>query len=97
MTFAAGLASEGMKPVAAIYSTFLQRAYDQVVHDVCLQNLDVTMALDRAGLVGAVIGAVVAVLAESPLIPLLVTAGQQDRRLLHCIYNRHSQADYVTG
>ena len=52
VTFAAGLASEGMKPVAAIYSTFLQRAYDQVVHDVCLQNLDVTFALDRAGLVG---------------------------------------------
>ena len=53
VTFAAGLASEGMKPVVAIYSTFLQRAYDQVVHDVCLQNLDVTFALDRAGLVGA--------------------------------------------
>ena len=53
VTFAAGLAVEGMKPVAAIYSTFLQRAYDQVVHDVCLQNLDVTFALDRGGLVGA--------------------------------------------
>jgi len=53
VTFAAGLASEGMKPVAAIYSTFLQRAYDQVVHDVCLQNLDVTLAMDRAGIVGA--------------------------------------------
>ena len=53
VTFAAGLATEGMKPVPAIYSTFLQRAYDQVVHDVCLQNLDVTFALDRAGLVGA--------------------------------------------
>jgi 1-deoxy-D-xylulose-5-phosphate synthase len=53
VTFAAGLATEGMKPVAAIYSTFLQRAYDQVLHDVCLQNLDVTFALDRAGLVGA--------------------------------------------
>ncbi len=53
VTFAAGLASEGMKPVAAIYSTFLQRAYDQVVHDVCIQNLDVTLAMDRAGLVGA--------------------------------------------
>ncbi len=53
MTFAAGLATEGMKPVAAIYSTFLQRAYDQVVHDVCVQNLDVTLAMDRAGLVGA--------------------------------------------
>jgi 1-deoxy-D-xylulose-5-phosphate synthase len=53
ITFAAGLATEGMKPVAAIYSTFLQRAYDQVVHDVCIQNLDVTFAIDRAGLVGA--------------------------------------------
>ncbi len=53
VTFAAGLATEGMKPVAAIYSTFLQRAYDQIVHDVCLQNLDVTLAMDRAGIVGA--------------------------------------------
>ncbi|MGH0032610.1 MAG: 1-deoxy-D-xylulose-5-phosphate synthase [Myxococcota bacterium] len=53
VTFAAGLASEGMKPVPAIYSTFLQRAFDQVVHDVCLQDLDVTFALDRAGIVGA--------------------------------------------
>lgn len=53
VTFAAGLATEGLKPVPAIYSTFLQRAFDQVVHDVCLQNLDVTFAMDRAGLVGA--------------------------------------------
>jgi 1-deoxy-D-xylulose-5-phosphate synthase len=53
VTFAAGLAAEGMKPVAAIYSSFLQRAYDQVVHDVCVQDLDVTFAIDRAGLVGA--------------------------------------------
>jgi 1-deoxy-D-xylulose-5-phosphate synthase len=53
VTFAAGLACEGMKPVVAIYSTFLQRAYDQAIHDVALQNLDVTYALDRAGLVGA--------------------------------------------
>ncbi len=53
VTFAAGLATEGVKPVCAIYSTFLQRAYDQVVHDVCVQNLDVTFVLDRAGLVGA--------------------------------------------
>lgn len=53
VTFAAGLACEGMKPVVAIYSTFLQRAYDQLIHDVALQNLDVTFALDRAGLVGA--------------------------------------------
>ena len=53
VTFAAGLACEGMKPVVAIYSTFLQRAYDQLVHDVALQNLDVTFAVDRAGEVGA--------------------------------------------
>ena len=53
VTFAAGLACEGLKPVVAIYSTFLQRAYDQLVHDVALQNLDVLFALDRAGLVGA--------------------------------------------
>jgi 1-deoxy-D-xylulose-5-phosphate synthase len=50
--FAAGLALEGAKPVCAIYSTFLQRAYDQIVHDVCLQNLNVVFAMDRAGLVG---------------------------------------------
>ncbi|MGO9321706.1 MAG: transketolase C-terminal domain-containing protein, partial [Solirubrobacteraceae bacterium] len=50
--FAAGLALEGAKPVAAIYSTFLQRAYDQIVHDVCLQRLNVVFAMDRAGLVG---------------------------------------------
>src|ERR1700683_3070643 len=50
--FAAGLALEGCKPVAAIYSTFLQRAYDQIVHDVCLQRLNVVLAMDRAGLVG---------------------------------------------
>ena len=53
MTFAAGLATEGFKPFAAIYSTFLQRAYDQVVHDVAIQKLPVRFAIDRAGLVGA--------------------------------------------
>ncbi len=53
VTFAAGLACEGFKPVVAIYSTFLQRAYDQLIHDVALQNLPVTFALDRAGLVGS--------------------------------------------
>ena len=53
VTFAAGIACEGQKPVVAIYSTFLQRGYDQLIHDVALQNLDVTFALDRAGLVGA--------------------------------------------
>lgn len=53
VTFAAGLACEGMRPVVAIYSTFLQRAYDQLVHDVALQNLPVVFAIDRAGVVGA--------------------------------------------
>lgn len=53
VTFAAGMACEGLKPVVAIYSTFLQRGYDQLIHDVALQNLDVTFAIDRAGLVGA--------------------------------------------
>ena len=52
VSFAAGLACEGLKPVVAIYSTFLQRAYDQLIHDVAIQNLDVLFALDRAGLVG---------------------------------------------
>ena len=53
VTFAAGLATQGLKPVCAIYSTFLQRAYDSILHDVCLQNLPVTFAIDRGGLVGA--------------------------------------------
>ncbi len=53
VTFSAGLACEGFKPVVAIYSTFLQRAFDQIIHDVCLQELNVTFALDRAGIVGA--------------------------------------------
>ena len=53
VTFAAGMATQGLKPFLAIYSTFLQRAYDNVLHDVCLQNLPVTFALDRGGLVGA--------------------------------------------
>ncbi|MEM6500312.1 MAG: 1-deoxy-D-xylulose-5-phosphate synthase [Cyanobacteria bacterium P01_C01_bin.89] len=53
VTLAAGLACEGMRPVAAIYSTFLQRAYDQIIHDVCIQNLPVIFCLDRAGIVGA--------------------------------------------
>ena len=52
MTFAAGLAAEGFRPVTAIYSSFVQRAYDQVFHDICLQKLPVTIAMDRAGLVG---------------------------------------------
>ncbi len=53
VTFAAGLAAGGLKPVVAVYSSFLQRAYDQVLHDVCIQNLHVIFAIDRAGLVGS--------------------------------------------
>lgn len=53
VTFAAGLAAAGMKPVVAVYSSFLQRAYDQIIHDVCIQNLPVVFAVDRAGLVGS--------------------------------------------
>ncbi|MBR6309247.1 MAG: 1-deoxy-D-xylulose-5-phosphate synthase [Lachnospiraceae bacterium] len=53
VTFAAGLAAGGMRPVVAIYSSFLQRAYDQIIHDVCIQNLPVTFAIDRAGVVGS--------------------------------------------
>lgn len=53
LTFACGLATQGMKPVCAIYSTFLQRAYDQIYHDVCLMDLPITLAIDRAGIVGA--------------------------------------------
>jgi 1-deoxy-D-xylulose-5-phosphate synthase len=52
VTLAGGMAIDGLKPVVAIYSTFLQRGYDQLIHDICLQNLDVTFAIDRAGLVG---------------------------------------------
>ncbi len=53
VTFAAGLAAGGMKPIVAVYSSFLQRAYDQILHDVCIQNLPVTFAIDRAGIVGS--------------------------------------------
>ena len=53
VTFAAGLAAGGMIPVVAVYSSFLQRAFDQIVHDVCIQNLHVIFAVDRAGLVGS--------------------------------------------
>lgn len=52
VTFAAGMATEGFRPVVAVYSTFLQRAYDQVIHDVCIEKLPVIFALDRKGLVG---------------------------------------------
>jgi 1-deoxy-D-xylulose-5-phosphate synthase len=72
VTFAAGLACDGLKPVVAIYSTFLQRAYDQLIHDVALQNLDVLFAIDRAGLVGA----------DGP-----THAGSFDLSFLRCIPN----------
>ncbi len=72
VTFAAGLACEGLKPVVAIYSTFLQRAYDQLIHDVALQNLPVVFALDRAGIVGA----------DGP-----THAGAYDISFLRCIPN----------
>lgn len=72
LTYAAGLACEGIKPVVAIYSTFLQRAYDQLIHDVALQNLPVMMAIDRAGLVGA----------DGP-----THAGSFDLSFLRCIPN----------
>ena len=72
VTFAAGLACDGMKPVVAIYSTFLQRAYDQLIHDVALQNLPVVFAIDRAGLVGA----------DGP-----THAGSFDLSFLRCIPN----------
>ncbi len=53
VTLAAGIATEGLKPVFAVYSTFLQRAYDQILHDICIQNLPVVFAIDRAGIVGS--------------------------------------------
>ncbi|CAD7781856.1 1-deoxy-D-xylulose-5-phosphate synthase [Candidatus Methanoperedenaceae archaeon GB37] len=52
VTLAAGMATQGLRPVVAVYSTFLQRAYDQIIHDVCLQRLPVVFAIDRAGIVG---------------------------------------------
>ena len=72
LTFAAGMACDGLKPVVAIYSTFLQRAYDQLIHDIALQNLPVLLAIDRAGLVGA----------DGP-----THAGSFDLSFLRCIPN----------
>jgi 1-deoxy-D-xylulose-5-phosphate synthase len=87
VTFAAGLACEGLKPVLAIYSTFLQRGYDQLIHDVALQNLDVTFALDRAGIVGADgathMGAFdIAFLRCLPNVAVLTPADENECRLL---------------
>jgi 1-deoxy-D-xylulose-5-phosphate synthase len=88
VTFAAGLAAEGFKPFAAIYSTFLQRAYDQVVHDVALQNLPVRFAMDRAGLVGAD-GATHAGAFDLPYLcclpGMVVMAAAEEAELMHMI------------
>lgn len=98
MTLAAGLACEGLKPVAAFYSTFLQRAYDQLVHDVALQNLDVTLAVDRAGLVGpdGATHAGVFDLAYARCLPnlLIMTPGDADecQRLLTTAYQHPGPA-----
>lgn len=97
VTFAAGLAAEGMRPFAAIYSTFLQRAYDQVVHDVCIQNLPVRFAIDRAGLVGAD-GAThagsfdITYLATLP--NMVVMAASDEAELVHMTY---TAAEYDAG
>ncbi len=97
VTFAAGLAAEGMRPFCAIYSTFLQRAYDQVVHDVAIQNLPVRFAIDRAGLVGAD-GAThagsfdVTYLATLP--NLVVMAAADEAELVHMV---HTAACHDTG
>jgi len=97
VTFAAGLAAQGMRPFCAIYSTFLQRAYDQVVHDVCIQNLPVRFAIDRAGLVGAD-GAThagsfdVTYLATLP--NMVVMAPADEAELVHMTY---TAAEYDTG
>ena len=98
VTFAGGLAAEGMKPVVAIYSTFLQRAYDQLIHDVALQNLDVTFAIDRAGLVGAD-GAThagnydIAYLRCIPNMVLMAASDENEcRRMLTTAYRHHGPA-----
>ncbi len=97
VTFAAGLAAQGMRPFAAIYSTFLQRAYDQVVHDVAIQNLPVRFAIDRAGLVGAD-GAThagsfdITYLATLP--NMVVMAAADEAELVHMTY---TAAEYDDG
>src|SRR5690606_8692119 len=97
VTFAAGLAAQGMRPICAIYSTFLQRAYDQVVHAVAIQNLPVRFAIDRAGLVGAD-GAThagsfdVTYLATLP--NMVVMAAADEAELVHMTY---TAAEYDQG
>ena len=97
VTFAAGLAAEGFRPFAAIYSTFLQRAYDQVVHDVCIQNLPVVFVLDRAGLVGedgpTHMGAYdVAFLSALP--NMIVTAPMDEHELQDLLWTAVSQREH---
>ncbi|WP_312210406.1 transketolase C-terminal domain-containing protein, partial [Acinetobacter variabilis] len=98
VTLAAGMACEGLKPVVAIYSTFLQRGYDQLVHDVALQNLDVTFGIDRAGLVGedGPTHAGVYDYAYMRTIPNLVIMAPKDenecRQMLHTAYLYHGPA-----
>jgi 1-deoxy-D-xylulose-5-phosphate synthase len=94
LTFAAGLACEGLKPVVAIYSTFLQRAYDQLIHDVALQKLPMVLALDRAGVVGADgathMGAFdIAYLRCIPNVSVLTPADENECRQL--LYTAHLQ------
>ncbi len=98
VTLAAGMACDGLKPVVAIYSTFLQRAYDQLIHDVALQNLDVTFAIDRAGLVGQDGATHHGVFDHSYLrcIPNMIIAAPSDenecRQLLHTAYSYRGPA-----
>lgn len=90
VTFAAGLAADGLKPVVAIYSTFLQRGFDQIIHDVCLQNLPVVFAVDRAGVVGSDGPTHHGVfdLSYLRLIPgLVVTAPKDENELQHLLYS----------
>jgi 1-deoxy-D-xylulose-5-phosphate synthase len=106
VTFAAGLASEGLRPFCAIYSTFLQRAYDQVVHDVAIQSLPVRFAMDRAGLVGAD-GATHAgsfdIVYLATLPKFVVMAPSDEAELVHmvataaCIDDRPSAVRYPRG
>ncbi len=95
VTFAAGLATEGIKPVCAIYSTFLQRAYDQVIHDVCIQNLPVVFAMDRAGIVGddgRTHQGVFDISYLRPIPNLVLMAPKDENELQHMVYTacRHN-------
>jgi 1-deoxy-D-xylulose-5-phosphate synthase len=95
VTFAAGLAAEGMRPCVAIYSTFLQRAFDQVVHDVCIQNLPVFFAMDRGGIVGddgRTHQGVFDIAYLRPLPHMVLMAPKDENELQHMVYTgmRHN-------